>query len=171
MDRQSPVISHSVRYQYLRLDSTPALPLSVAPSPLLYTTITVQSEPGHFLFPGPPCYSLILQSQCPLHPSLSVLLLQLLEAGAPLSLICDYTLSLSVDTTVERAVSWMVNGSVPDTSQDGRISTDGDTHLLSSDYLRHWQIHMYTDYHCTSDTTCHCTGTSAECSGGHHNAK
>ena len=36
-----------------------------------------------------------------------------------------------MDTTVETAVSWMVNGSVPDTSQDGRISTDGDTLTFS----------------------------------------
>ena len=44
------------------------------------TTITVQSEPGHFLFPHVILYSLLLlQSQCPLHPSLSVLLFQLLE--------------------------------------------------------------------------------------------
>ena len=36
-----------------------------------------------------------------------------------------------MDTTVETAVSWMVNGSVVDTSQDGRISTDGDTLTFS----------------------------------------
>ena len=36
-----------------------------------------------------------------------------------------------MDITVETAVSWMVNGSVPDTSQDGRISTDGDTLTFS----------------------------------------
>ena len=52
-------------------------------------------------------------------------------AGAPLTLTCDYTLSPSVNTTVETAVSWMVNGSVPDTSQDGRISTDRDTLTFS----------------------------------------
>ena len=52
-------------------------------------------------------------------------------AGAPLTLTCDYTLSPSVNTTVETAVSWMVNGSVPDNSQDGRISTDGDTLTFS----------------------------------------
>ena len=47
-------------------------------------------------------------------------------AGASLSLTCDYTLSPSVDTGVEIAVSWMVNGSVVNISQDV-ISTDGDT--------------------------------------------
>ena len=77
----------------------------------------------------------ISQSQPPHCQSLSLLLLQL--AGAPLTLTCDYTLSLSVDTTVETAVSWMVNGSVVDTSQDGWISTDGDTitfsHMTTSD--------------------------------------
>ena len=36
-----------------------------------------------------------------------------------------------MDTSVEIAVSWMVNGSVVDTSQDGRISTDGDTLTFS----------------------------------------
>ena len=36
-----------------------------------------------------------------------------------------------METTVETAVSWMVNGSVVDTSQDGRISTDGDTLTFS----------------------------------------
>ena len=36
-----------------------------------------------------------------------------------------------MDTAVETAVSWMVNGSVVDTSQDGRISTDGDTLTFS----------------------------------------
>ena len=51
-------------------------------------------------------------------------------AGAPLTLTCDYTLSPSVDTTVETAVSWTVNSSVVDTSQDG-ISTDGDTLTFS----------------------------------------
>ena len=52
-------------------------------------------------------------------------------AGARLTLMCDYTLSLSVDTSVETAVSWTVNGSAVDTSQDGRISTDGDTLTFS----------------------------------------
>ena len=46
-----------------------------------------------------------------------------------------------MDTTVETAVSWMVNGSVVDTSQDGRVSTDGDTLIFSplttSDTGRH----------------------------------
>ena len=36
-----------------------------------------------------------------------------------------------MDTTVETAVSWMVNGLVVDTSQDGRISTDEDTLTFS----------------------------------------
>ena len=52
-------------------------------------------------------------------------------AGVPLTLTCDYTLSPSVDTTVETAVTWMVNGSVVHTSQDGRISTEEDTLTFS----------------------------------------
>ena len=44
------------------------------------TTITVQSKPGLFLFfHAILCSLLLLQSQCPLHPSLSILLFQLLE--------------------------------------------------------------------------------------------
>ena len=50
-------------------------------------------------------------------------------AGAPLILTCDYTLNLSLP--VNTTVTWMVNGSVVDTSQDGRISTDGDTLTFS----------------------------------------
>ena len=60
-------------------------------------------------------------------------------AGAPLTLTCDYTLNLSLP--VYTTVSWMVNGSVVDTSQDGRVSTDGDTltfsPLTTSDTGRH----------------------------------
>ena len=118
--------SHSVRYQHLRLDSTPALPLSVAPSPPLPPSLSRVSRP--FLIP--PCYSLFFTpSPVPVPtPSISVSS-TVPTAGAPLTLICDYTLSLSL--SVNTAASWMVNGSVPDTSQDGRISTDGDTLTFS----------------------------------------
>ena len=47
-------------------------------------------------------------------------------AGTILSLTCDYTLSPSVDTTPQTAVTWMVDGVAVDTSPD-RISTDGAT--------------------------------------------
>ena len=47
-------------------------------------------------------------------------------AGTTLSLTCDYTLSPSVDTTPQTAVTWMVDGVAVDTSP-GRISTDGAT--------------------------------------------
>ena len=49
-----------------------------------------------------------------------------LYAGTTLSLTCDYTLSPSVDTTPQTAVTWMVDGVAVDTSP-GRISTDGAT--------------------------------------------
>ena len=49
-----------------------------------------------------------------------------LYAGTTLSLTCDYTLSPSVDTTPQTAVTWMVGGIAVDTSP-GRISTDGAT--------------------------------------------
>ena len=47
-------------------------------------------------------------------------------AGTTLNLTCDYTLSPSVDTTPQIAVTWMVDGVAVDTSP-GRISTDGPT--------------------------------------------
>ena len=47
-------------------------------------------------------------------------------AGTILSLTCDYTLSPSVDTTTQTAVTWMVNGVAVDASP-ARISTDGAT--------------------------------------------
>ena len=51
-------------------------------------------------------------------------------AGTILSLICDYTLSPSVDTTVQTAVVWMVDGVAVNTSP-ARISIDGATLSLS----------------------------------------
>ena len=51
-------------------------------------------------------------------------------AGAILSLTCDYTLSPSVDTTPQTAVTWMVDGVTVDTSPS-RISIDGATLILS----------------------------------------
>ena len=49
-----------------------------------------------------------------------------LYAGITLSLTCDYTLSISVDTPVLIAVTWMVDGAAVDSSP-GQISTFGAT--------------------------------------------
>ena len=59
-------------------------------------------------------------------PSITVSNTDTVYAGTTLSLTCDYTLSPSVDTTPQTAVTWMVDGVAVDTSL-GRISTDGAT--------------------------------------------
>ena len=59
-------------------------------------------------------------------PSISVSNTGTVYAGTPLSLTCDYTLSPSVDTSPDIAVTWMVNGTAVDTTPD-RISIDGAT--------------------------------------------
>ena len=59
-------------------------------------------------------------------PSITVSNTDTLYAGTTLSLTCDFTLSTSVDTPTQTAVTWMVDGAAVDTSS-GRISTDGDT--------------------------------------------
>ena len=51
-------------------------------------------------------------------------------AGTTLSLTCVYTLSPLVNTTLQTAVAWMVDGVAVDTSQ-GRISSDGATLIFS----------------------------------------
>ena len=70
-----------------------------------------------------------------------------LYAGTTLSLTCDYTLSPSVDTTPQTAVTWMVDGIAVDISP-GRISTDGAT--LSFSPLATSDIGNYT---CTLTVT------------------
>ena len=89
------------------------------------TIITVQSKPGYLLVIH--VFSALSPVPVPT-PSISVSSTAS-TAGAPLTMTCDYTLSLSL--SVNTAVSWMVNGSVVVTSQDGRISTDGDTLTFS----------------------------------------
>ena len=59
-------------------------------------------------------------------PSITVSNTDTVYAGTTLNLTCDYTLSPSVDTTPQTAVTWMVDGVAVDTSP-GRISTDGAT--------------------------------------------
>ena len=94
------------------------------------TIITVQSKLP--TADDPPCCMWTYPALSPVPvPTPSISVSTAPTAGAPLTLTCDYTLSPSVDTTVETAVSWMVNGSVVDIPQDGRISTDENT-LTSS---------------------------------------
>ena len=52
-------------------------------------------------------------------------------AGTTLSLTCDYTLSPSVNTTVETEVVWTVNGSAVATSAEDRISVTGVSLIFS----------------------------------------
>ena len=59
-------------------------------------------------------------------PSINVSNSDTVYAGTTLNLTCDYTLSSSVDTTPQTAVTWMDDGVAVDTSP-GRISTDGAT--------------------------------------------
>ena len=56
-------------------------------------------------------------------PSIIVSNADNLYIGTSLNLTCGYTLSPSVNTTVQAAVTWMVDGIAVDTSP-GRISTD-----------------------------------------------
>ena len=59
-------------------------------------------------------------------PSITISSTDTVYAGTTLSLTCDYTLSPSVDTISQRAVTWMVDGVAVDTSL-GQISSDGAT--------------------------------------------
>ena len=52
-------------------------------------------------------------------------------AGTTLSLTCNYTLSPSVDTALEKEVVWTVNGLAVATSADGPISTIGVSLIFS----------------------------------------
>ena len=47
-------------------------------------------------------------------------------AGIPLNLLCDYTLSISVDTDITTSATWTINNTVIDS-----ISSDG-VNLISS---------------------------------------
>ena len=59
-------------------------------------------------------------------PSIVLSTTDTVYAGTTLSMICDYILSPSVDTTPQTAVAWMVDGVAVDISP-GRISADGAT--------------------------------------------
>ena len=63
-------------------------------------------------------------------PFISVSNTETVYAGTTLSLLCDYTLSPSVDTTSQTAVTWMIDGVAIDTSP-ARISTDAATITFS----------------------------------------
>ena len=80
-------------------------------------------------------------------PSITVSTTGTVYAGTTLSLTCDYTLSPSVDTTPQTAVTWMVDGVAVDTTP-GRISTDGATLSFSP-----VAISDTGSYTCTPTTT------------------
>ena len=46
-------------------------------------------------------------------------------AGIPLTLSCDYALSISVDTDITTSATWTINNTVLDISDDDSISSDG----------------------------------------------
>ena len=46
-------------------------------------------------------------------------------AGIPLTLSCDYALSISVDTDITTSATWTINNTILDTSDDDSISSDG----------------------------------------------
>ena len=111
----SPVSSHSLVYQHLRLDSTPVLPLSEetslpTPSSLFRVRFSDHTKFQHF--------SVLLLSSVPTptpfitHP--------ILIAGTSGTLTCGYTLSPALDVTA--SATWTVNGSA--VTGDERISTD-----------------------------------------------
>ena len=52
-------------------------------------------------------------------------------AGTPLNLTCDYSLSPSVDTDLQTLVTWTVNDTTVDTSENGHISSDGVSLIFS----------------------------------------
>ena len=125
MEGWSPVTSRSVRYQHLRLDSTPVLPLLVVPTPHLPSSLfRVCSYSYNILYidsfsivPAPTLFITVSTTDK--------------TAGTTLSLMCDYTLSSSENTTVETEVVWKLNGSVVATSADGHISTAGVSLIFS----------------------------------------
>ena len=110
----SPVSSHSLVYQHLRLDSTPVLPLSEerylpTPSSLSRVRFFVHTKFQHFsvLFSSVPTPNPFIT-----HP--------ILTAGTSGTLTCGYTLSTPLD--VAASATWTVNGSA--VTGDERISTD-----------------------------------------------
>ena len=52
-------------------------------------------------------------------------------AGTPLILTCDYSLSPSVDTDLQTLVTWTVNDTTVDTSENGHIFSDGVSLIFS----------------------------------------
>ena len=110
---RSPVSSHSLVYQHLRVDSTPVLPLSEetslpTPSSLSRVKILLSHQ----------TFSTLIFSSVPT-PTPSVFH-STLTAGADGTLTCNYTLSPPLD--VAASATWTVNGS--EVTGDERISTD-----------------------------------------------
>ena len=110
----SPVSSHSLVYQHLRLDSTPVLPLSEerylpTPSSLSRVRFFVHTKFQHFsvLFSSVPTPNPFIT-----HP--------ILTAGTSGTLTCHYTLNQPLNVTA--SATWTVNGSA--VTGDERISTD-----------------------------------------------
>ena len=88
------------------------------------------------------------------------------SAGDPLTLTCDYTLSPSIDTDLQTAVNWTVNGT--EVEDGGHISSDGVSLIFSP--LTTSDTGRYT---CTltltaSPRTPHVTGTSSAESREYH---
>ena len=53
-------------------------------------------------------------------------------AGIPLTLSCDYTLSISVDTDITTSATWTINNTdISDDDGDDSISSDGVTLIFS----------------------------------------
>ena len=110
----SPVSSHSLVYQHLRLDSTPVLPLSEETSLPTPSSLSRVRVSDHTKFQ----HSSVLFSSVPTptpfitHP--------ILTAGTSGTLTCGYTLSPPLD--VIASATWTVNGS--SVTGDERISTD-----------------------------------------------
>ena len=110
----SPVSSHSLVYQHLRLDSTPVLPLSEerylpTPSSLSRVRFFVHTKFQHF--------SVHFSSVPTPNPFITN---PILTAGTSGTLTCGYTLSAPLDVTA--SATWTVNGSA--VTGDERISTD-----------------------------------------------
>ena len=110
----SPVSSHSLVYQHLRLDSTPVLPLSEETSLPTPPSLSRVRFSDHTKFQ----HSIVLFSSVPTptpfitHP--------ILTAGTSGTLTCHYTLNQPLD--VIASATWTVNGSA--VTGDERISTD-----------------------------------------------
>ena len=109
----SPVSSHSLMYQHLRLDSTPVLPLSEE-----RYLLTPPSLFGVRFYDHNKTFSTFIFSSVPTPTPL--ISYPTLTAGASGTLTCDYTLSPPLDVTA--SATWTVNGSA--VTGDERISTD-----------------------------------------------